>query len=192
MTGLGRRILVEKRWLVAPLALAAIANVVVYLLAVRPLAASTAGAADRAGRAAASLMAAEREVAAARALVTGADTSAARLRAFYEEILPIDRASARRMTYAPLPDLAARNKVRYNRRSQDIVDVDEDRRLARLQMRMELEGPYERVRAFIFDLESSQEFVIIDDVALTQRSEGDDVSLSIGVSTYFRAPEGPQ
>jgi hypothetical protein len=185
MTPLVRRIVAERRWAIVPLAVLAAANLGVYLFVVRPLAASTAGAADRATRAAASAASAAREEAAARALVTGAERAADKLRAFYEDVLPTDRSTARRMTYVPLADLAVRHQVRYDRRSQDFVEADEDQRLTRLQMQMELEGPYERVRRFIFDVESGREFLIIDDIVLRE-AEDDRVQLAIGVSTYVR------
>ena len=190
MTPLFRRIVTEKRWIILPLAILAVVNVAVYLFFVRPLAASTAGAADRAARAAASAASASRDEAAARALVTGAESATDKLQAFYNDVLPADRSTARRMTYVPLADLAVRHQVRYDRRSQEFVEADEDQRLTRLQMQMDLEGPYERVRQFIFDVESGQEFVIIDDIALRE-SEDDRIQLAIGVSTYFRE-EGPR
>ena len=185
MSPLARRILSEKRWVIGPLAFLAVANLAVYLWFVRPLAASTTGAADRAARAATDAANAVREESAARALVLAADTAAEKLRTFYDDVLPADRTTARRRTYAPLADLAARNRVRYNRSSREFLDVDEERRLTRLQMQMDLEGPYERVRQFIYDVESGEEFLIIDQVALSQ-SENDSIQLAIGMSTYFR------
>jgi hypothetical protein len=71
MRPLLRRIAAEKRSLLVPLAVAVLLNIGVYLLAVRPLAVQSAGAAARAQAAAEALRAAEREHAAARALVAG-------------------------------------------------------------------------------------------------------------------------
>src|SRR6202011_5779082 len=66
-----QRILVEKRPLLIPLAIAIIVNVAVYALVVYPLGAKQAGAQDRAKIAQQSLRVAEGEMAAARALVSG-------------------------------------------------------------------------------------------------------------------------
>ena len=71
MTALWRRILVEKRALIAPLMLGVIGNAAAYALWVYPLGVKSAGAGERAAHAAAALQSAARDVAAARALVTG-------------------------------------------------------------------------------------------------------------------------
>src|SRR5205085_9051694 len=66
-----KRIIVEKKPVLVPLALALVLNVAVYAIAVYPLETKAASASDRAAAAAQSLSAAERELAAARGLITG-------------------------------------------------------------------------------------------------------------------------
>ena len=68
MTPLLRRVALEKRALVLPLAIALVANVLAYGFIVRPRALKAAGAADRAAVAAGARVAAEREEAVAQAL----------------------------------------------------------------------------------------------------------------------------
>jgi Tfp pilus assembly protein PilO len=188
MTPLLKRILREKRSLALPLLVALVANVLAYFVIVRPLGQKSAGAADRAVAAAAALKAAEQEVAQARALVTGTTSADRELNAFYEKVLPPDQTAARRMTYASLPALARRTSVQYDARTTAVDDggQDKENRLGRMAIRMVLQGEYENLREFVYELESSPEFVIIDDVTLAERSGGDALTLTVNLSTYYR------
>ena len=51
---------------------------------------------------------------------------------------------------------------------------------------MVLEGDYQAVRQFLYELETTPEFIIVDDVSLTQAEAGKPLSLTIEVSTYYR------
>ena len=53
-------------------------------------------------------------------------------------------------------------------------------------IRMVLQCDYESFRNFIFQLESAPEFVIIDDVTLTEGTANQRLALTINLSTYFR------
>lgn len=184
-----RRILAEKRAMLVPLALAAAVNAGAYALVVRPLEAKSAGAADRAAAALEALSAAERDAEAARALVTGKARADQELATFYSRVVPPDLSAARRMTYATLPALARKANVRYEQRR---VDIDQSRagdnsgRLGHLQIRMVLQGEYEAVRRFIYELETAPQFVIIDDITLTQADSATPITLTLELSTYYR------
>jgi Tfp pilus assembly protein PilO len=179
------RVFHEKRPVIVPLLAGLAINLLGYLFVVQPLAARSANVADRAMAAANSLRIAEREQATARDLVSGKARADEELNAFYQKVLPADLTAARRMTYSSLPALARRTNVRYDTRRFDTPDPDKDDRLARLQIRMVVQGQYENLRRFIFELESAPEFVIIDDVTLTEGSEGDDLTLRLDLSTYY-------
>ncbi len=181
-----RRIYAEKRAVLLPLGLALLANVLAYVLVVRPLAAKSAGAADRAALAVTAREAAEREEVAARALVTGKAQADEELNAFYGKVLPANLVAARRMTYASIPALAERTNVQYRRRQYDPEEVEKGDRLGRLNIRMELAGDYEDIRDFLFALESAPEFVILDEVTLTETNSEDALTLLVSLSTYFR------
>jgi hypothetical protein len=190
MMTLAGRILREKRTLLLPLAIALVANVAAYFLAVRPLAASSAGAADRARAAAQSLRTAEQRHAQAKALVEGKARADEELSLFYKKVLPADFTAARRMTYTSLPALARETSVSFQQRS-NTPEYDDKTGLGRLSIKMELQGEYENVRDFIYRLESAPEFVIIDEVTLTQSDADRALALVIQLSTYFRArPDG--
>jgi type II secretion system (T2SS) protein M len=187
MTPLVRRILAEKRALAIPMALVLAANLLAYFIVVRPLALKSAGAADRAVAAAAALKAAEKEMALARGLVTGKSRADEELNAFYQKVLPPDQTAARRMTYASLPALARKTSVRYEARTIAVDEMSEDKRFGHMTIRMQLQGDYENLRQFIYELERSPEFVIIDDVVLTESVRGEALMLTLDLSTYYRA-----
>ena len=92
---LAKRILREKRALVVPLLLVLLVNILVYALVVYPLVRRAAGASDRAQAAAANLNVAERDLAAARALVAGQTRARDELATFYDKVLPQNFVAAR-------------------------------------------------------------------------------------------------
>jgi hypothetical protein len=186
MNELLRRVLTEKRSLMLTLVVALFVNIATYALVVRPRGVKAAGAADRAAAAAGAVNAAEMELAAARALVEGKRRADEELNAFYQRVLPADLSAARRMTYASLPALARRTNVRYEQRRASVDAPNDEARLGRFTIRMVLQGEYESLRNFIFQLESAPEFVIIDDVTLTESAANEPLTLTIDLSTYFR------
>lgn len=186
MRTLLNRVVAEHRTLVVMLAAVLAVNVAAYALVVRPLGAKSAGAADRAAAAAAALAAAERELEMAQALVAGKTHADEELSAFYEKVLPSDLAAARRLTYASLPALARRTNVKYEERRTEIDDPEKDARLGHLRIRMVLESDYENFRNFIYQLESTPEFVILDDVTLAESEGSGPLTITLNLSTYFR------
>jgi hypothetical protein len=188
MTPLFRRIIAENRLTVMTLSLALLANLLAYVLIVRPLEAKSTGAADRAGAADNSLRAAEGEMAQSEGLLKGKANADQELDAFYKKVLPSDMTAARRMTYASLPALAKKAGVRYEARTTSIEAVDREGHLEKMSIRMILEGDYASLRQFIYALEVAPEFVIIDDVTLVQANGNDPLRLTIDLSTYYRLP----
>jgi hypothetical protein len=183
---LWKRILVEKRVWLVPLALGIIANIAVYLLVVYPLGVKSAGAEDRAAAAAQALQAAERDIAAARELVAGKTRADQELSTFYDKVLPADLPSARRLTYATLPLLARRSNVKFLDRRLEVEPIRKDSRLGLLKIDTSWQGDYGSVRRFIYELESAPAFVIIDGLTLAQLDETKPLTLSLHLSTYYR------
>jgi hypothetical protein len=188
MTPLLKRIVAEKRAVILPLAVALLANLVAYFIIVRPLGVKSAGAAERAQAARTSLQAAEQELTAARALVSGKSSADEELSAFYQKVLPISQDAARRMTYASLPALARRSSVEYETRTTDVEDSRQakEKRLGRMTIRMVLHGEYESLRQFLYELETAPEFVIIDDVVFVESADTERLTLTVNMSTYYR------
>ena len=181
------RVFREKRAIVVALLLGVVLNVAAYGLIVYPLAVKSGGAAERATAAAAALRAAERDLAGAKALVTGKSRAEEALSTFYDKVLPADESHARRQTYTALPSLARKANVKFAERRTDLdPTMAKNSRVGRLQIRMVLSGEWESIRQFIYDVESASEFVIIDDVIVAQNDPGKPLTLTLELSTYFR------
>jgi hypothetical protein len=187
---LWKRVLREKRLIVLPLVLLIVVNLLVYAVVVYPLLRRAAGAADRAAAAQNSRSVAERDLAAARALVAGETRAREELATFYDKVLPQDYVAARHMTYARLPELAKKANVRYQAGSFEIDQTSKNPRVGRLQTKMVLEGDYEGFRRFVFDVETASDFMIIDSVTLAQGEIGKPLTLSLELSTYYRISNG--
>lgn len=179
------RIFAEKKVVIVALAVVLVANVAVYAFAVYPLGVKAAGAADRAAAAAASARAADRDLNAARALVDGKARADRELSTFYGTVLPRNQSAAVRLTYSPLPTIARNTKVRVLARRFEKEPVRKDSRVARLHVFATLQGDYDALRKFIYELETAPEFVIIDDVTLMQSEPGRPLNLTLELSTYF-------
>ena len=182
---LWKRILLEKRALIIPLAVGIVLNIGAYALVVYPLGKKSAGAADRAVAAAVSLKAAQQEQAAAAALVSGKSRAEQELSTFYGKVLPADFSSARRLTYAAL---AQKTPVKFLDRRFEPEPILKDARFGRLKATTQLSGEWEDIRRYIFELESAPEFVIIDNVTLTQAETSKPLTLRLELSTYYRLP----
>ena len=181
-----KRILAEKRAAIIPLAIGILANIGVYLLVVYPLGVKSAGAENRAAAAAQALQAAERDFNSARNLVSGKTRAEQELSTFYDKVIPADQASALRLTYATLPSLARRSNVKFLDRRVDVEPIKDRDRLGVLRIHTQWQGDYESLRRFIYELEISPAFVIIDDVALAQLDPEKPLTLSLDLSTYYR------
>ena len=187
MRPLLRRIFREWRAYVVPLAAAAALNLVLYALVIYPLSRRVSAGEQRTRLAQAQLAAAQREYAAARAMLTSKERADVELRKFYGEVLPEDLAGARRITYARIAQLANDASLRYERRSYE-PDANYEGSLQKVRITMVLEGEYRNVRRFIHDLEVAPEFVVIEDVALAEGTEPDaPLTLTLQLATYFRA-----
>src|SRR5690606_20709441 len=179
------RIAADRRRVLVPLAIAAIRHAAVYAAVVYPLSARAAGAEQRAAAARQRLQAAEREAAELRSTVERTEQADRDLSRFYSDVLPRDVAGARRLTYARLADLADEHGLILTRRRFDLDDTYRGR-LRRMQIDMSLEGEYRDIRAFVHELESSPEFIVIENVSLTGGQTPDaPLSLTLRLATYF-------
>jgi len=186
MMPLWKRIVIEKRVVVAPLLIGLLANIIAYALWVYPLGVKSATAVERAAAAAQSLKAAEQDLANARALVAGKSRAEQEIATFYDKVLPADFSSARRLTYTTLPSLARKANVKMLGRREEIDKSEKDARLGILHIETQWEGDYEGLRRFIYELESDPAFVIIDDVEIVQQESTRPLTLRMKLSTYYR------
>ena len=181
-----RRVAAEKRTFVGLVAVGLLADAGLYGLAVYPWAVKVENADRRAATAAANLDAARQRFESARLAADGKNRAEAELRAFHQGVLPRNLAGARSLTFARLAALADDHDLLMERRAS-APDREEDSFLARLQVSMLLRGAYRDIRRFIHALETAPEFVIIEEIVLSQ---GDDTEaaevLSLNLATYYR------
>ena len=181
-----KRIFDEKRRLVIPLLAAIALNVVLLAGVVYPLGARVRTNEARAQAAAQQLQAAERDDADARGITEARDRTDTALKAFYKDVLPSSHAQARQATFLRLTQLAEQHNLEQSRRSID-PKQERDSSLARLQISMTLQGNYEDIRRFIYQVESGGDFIVIDSVSLQQGVEaGSPLTLALALSTYYR------
>jgi Tfp pilus assembly protein PilO len=180
-----QRVLREHRRVVVPLAVALGVNIVVYAVAVYPLSQRVANIQQRDRTAEEQLLAARRDHAQASGTLTGKDRAAAELATFYKDVLPQDLAGARRLTQLRLAQLAREAELKFVRATFEPVNEDK-RTLTQLRIEMVLSGTYSDVRAFIHDLETAPEFVVVDNIELGQGAESGPLSVTLHLSTYYR------
>jgi Tfp pilus assembly protein PilO len=94
--------------------------------------------------------------------------------------------SARRLVYLRLHQLAREAGLRYSRMANEIEE-ERSSTLTRLKTEMDLAGSYANMRTFIHQLEIAPEFVVIDNVELTEDDQGNELKVKLQLSTYFRA-----
>ena len=197
MSGLFKRVVDDKRTLILFLIVGMVANVLAYTLLVRPRGDRAAGVADRATAAARDRNAAEREQTQAKDLVSGGSRAAEELTEFYAKVLPASRDEARRMMDETIPALADKTRVRWLKRTSEIADVDSDAagvgndpRLGQLTINMVLQGEYNDLRSFLYSVESASQFIVVDDVMLSEGQPDEPLTLAVRMSTFFRKPNG--
>jgi hypothetical protein len=190
VTSLLRRIAAEKRWWLWPLAALLALDLVGYFVVVRPMAEASSGAGVRATEAAGARRSAEQIFAAAELRQNAQRQALTDLEAFHREMLPGSLAEARRMTYANLPALADQSGVSYRRRRSEVAPADEDSRLMRLTTVVEFAGNYGNLRDFIHQVELAPEFIVIDDMTITEVNPGEPLGLVLTLSTYYPETAG--
>jgi hypothetical protein len=181
-----RRVLAEKRGLIYPLVAAVLLNAALFIAVVYPLSLKVANGERDALAAANARKAAQAEYDAARATVTGKAAADSELKKFYSAVLPPDLSAARRIVYAQMDKLASAANVTPGRR-----DLEESQErgsdLGKLTATVVLMGEYRNIRRFIHDLETTPDFMILENVALSQGAERDrGLTVIVKVATYFR------
>ena len=181
-----QRVIAEHRRAVYALVAGVVINVLVYAFFVYPLQSDVANVEQRTRAAEEALAAAQADYARANGTLTGKDRALKELDTFYGSVLAKDLTGARRLTFARLAQLAAKSRLDLERRKYEPV-VERGSNLTRLKVTMDLAGSYADIRDFIHEIEASPEFVVIDDVGLTEGVQSDRaLRLTLQLSTYFR------
>lgn len=185
-TSLLKRIAREHRRALVPLLVGFVANVLIYGLVVYPLAQRVANIETSSRQAESDLLVARRQFDQANGTLTGKDRAAQELSTFYGSVLPKDLTGARRLTTLRLQQLARDADLDMGRLSATDAPPSADTTLRQLLLQMDLAGSYANMRAFIHQLEIAPEFVVIDNVALTEGADEGTLVVNLELSTYYR------
>ncbi len=186
MTNL-RRILLEHRRTVYILAAALVINAALYGLVVYPLAQRVQSGEQEAGDSTRALNAARRTFEAARGTVTGKKEADAELAKFYQDVLPGDFSAARRILYPHLDQLAREVNLSVGGSRFTSEKDDSLGDLRKVSMMMNLTGEYSDIRAFIHELETATEFLVLESVSVTSTADNDRrLNVQAQVATYYR------
>lgn len=188
-----RRVVLERRAVILPIAVALLVNAAIFGLVVYPSSGRVARAEQEEQAALQELAAAQREFNEATSTQQHKSRAEQDLEKFYNGILPAGLAGARRATYLHLARLARDAGLEYQRRLEESREPradgqDEETTLARFDITMVLEGDYEGVRQFLREVEASEGFIIIDNIGLAEGAEQQsNLVLTVELSTYYRA-----
>jgi type IV pilus assembly protein PilO len=176
------RVFQEKRALIWPIAIGLLINVAVYAIVVYPLSKKVAGGEQAAEASSATLGAARRDYAAARATVAGKGQADLELEKFYTDV-----SGARRITFLRIEQLANEAGLRLERETS-IPQQQRESNLAKFTYTATLSGEYRNIRRFIHDLETAPEFLVLENVQLSQsNTESRNLNVTVQIATYYRS-----
>ncbi len=182
------RIIVEKRVVLLPIAVALVANIAAYAFVVYPLQSRVSSAEARRTEAELNRRVAERQLADARGTQAGKQKAETDLQTFYRQVLPVGLPEARKAVYVRLAQIAREYNIRYDRQSAEEIRDQKGSNLERLRLTLVLNGTYEDIRRFLHAVETSPEFLIVDNMGLLYRNEmNTPLVLTLSVSTYYWA-----
>jgi Tfp pilus assembly protein PilO len=181
-----RRVLTEKRRLILPIVIALVVNVALFAIVVYPLSKKVAGGEQDSTSADATLNAAKRDYQGAQATVKGKGQADQELQKFYNDVLPPDMSAARRITFLRIQQLAQQCGLRVERTTSE-AKPERDSQLVKFMYRAALSGDYRSIRRFIHELETAPEFLVLENVELTQSEvENRGLNVNVEIATYYR------
>lgn len=122
------------------------------------------------------------------------DRAEKELATFYGSILPKSQAEASRILLVEVARLARENNLRLGARAWEPENV-KDANLQRLTGKVELTGDYAAILRFIYDVETSESFLVINSISLAQANRqqaaatAGQLQLSVEMGTYFRVAQ---
>jgi Tfp pilus assembly protein PilO len=183
-----RRIVTENRRMVWIIAAGLIVNAALYVLIVRPLSLRVQTGQEQAGEATRELVNARRLDDSAKGTVTGKKQADEELLKFYRDVLPGDFSGARRMLLHVEQLATKANLTRSNAHFKPEPPTKGS--LRKLTMTVNLSGEYSDIRKFIHELETAQEFLVLESVAVMQGQEGErKLNVTAEVATYYRGAD---
>jgi hypothetical protein len=184
---LWQRVFSERRAVLLPLVIAFVANIGVLALGVIPLRQAVKGAEQGAIDARIRLANARRADLAAKTSRDGKDRADVEMTKFYSEVLPRDYNSAMALTSYWLAKIAGESRLRFKSGTYTNKPV-QDSNLVKFTAKVDLAGDYADIRRFLYEVETAQQFVIIESVHLSQegaQQPGSGLEVSLNVATYY-------
>ena len=180
------RIAREYRKALVPLAILFAVNVVLLIAVVLPMTQRASAKEQHAQTAAQAEATAHAEFKKAEAMREGKARATKDLDTFYRQVLPSDVEAARLIVSSKPRRLASAHDVFYDRGNMDTEAIREST-LERFVSSIALAGDWDDIRGFIYALETAPEFIVIDNVAITEGTDTNSpLSLSVDLSTYYR------
>jgi hypothetical protein len=186
---LWRRILVERRSVVLPLAALLAINVVALVAVVLPLRQNVAGLEGARNAAYARRAAAKSTLEEAEQLTAGKKQTTAQLQRFYAQILAANFSSAMKaVRFWPAATAQALGLQYTGIETTQPTEIRESR-LMFVTSRFSLRGEYANIRKFLYAVEAAEEFLIIDKVKLAQptaqQANTPSLGFELSITTYY-------
>jgi hypothetical protein len=186
MTLLGR-IFAERRAIMVPLVLFLLANIGVLLVVVWPMQRAVNGADEARYQATMKLAATRKLETDWKAKRNSKDRADIELQKFYGEILPTSFGTARSVANFFLQRVAAESRLVLRSGPWEPAPL-KDSRLTRVSGTVTLLGDYANIRRFLYEVETAQEFVVIERVELSEANStqnDNQLELTLSVATYY-------
>jgi Tfp pilus assembly protein PilO len=184
---LWRRVISERRMVVVPLLAGLIINLLVIGLVVLPLSQSVLSDETRAQDVKLALANANRMARVASDTKTSQQRAGEELKKFYADVLPATQGDARALLYVEIAKLASEAGVEHQNSVFELEEV-EDSQLVRYHTDVELTGEYAGIRQFLYHLETSELFFVVESVKLGQSGQRQgargSIEVVLRVATY--------
>lgn len=187
---LTRRIFRERQRIVLPVLGFLAANIAVLAFVVWPMQREVDNADATRQDAQTRLTLARQAESAARSLHTSGQRAESELKSFYSEVLPADFNRATNLTTFWLKNVADRSGIRFKAGAWEPKPI-RDSQLVKVTGSVTLLGEYNNVQKFLYEIETAEQFIIIEDVALSQpNADGaGPVELALTVTTFFKSAQ---
>ena len=180
------RVIADHRRALVPVGIVLAINLAVLVFIVSPMRRSAESGESQANASVVALNAAIADLKEAEAMRDGQKQAGTDLEKFYGEVLPANLSVARRLTVLKLAQLARSHDVALQRGAATTEEL-RNSPLERLSVNYSLEGSWNDVRQFIYEIETGPDFLVIDNVGLSEGEGGNTpLSLELEISTYYR------
>ena len=187
-TPLFRRIFKERRAVLLPLVVAFVVTVGVLLLVVLPLRQGVKSAEEDALNARITLAGARAAEKGAKQAQAGKERADQEMKKFYAEILPRNfDAAANLISFWPIK-IAQQSRVKWSSGTTQTKPMQEQSNLVKVSSKATLTGEYADIRRFLYEIETAEQFVIIESVELSQSGSAQSsgvLEVSLEIATYY-------